>query len=89
MDIGTYTVFERVPGQLYGEGQGITQAGQDGAIWKGHGVGKMAGQGMSMSFRFSLAYQSGASGSLSRLKDILVIGEHEVDEAGNTKTRIY
>ena len=47
MDVGTYTVFERVPGQLYGEGQGITQGGSEGAIWRGHGVGKMAGQGMS------------------------------------------
>ena len=89
MDVGTYTVFERVPGQLYGEGQGITQGGSEGAIWRGHGVGKMAGQGMSMSFRFSLAYQSGPSGALSRLNDVLVIGEHEADEAGNVKTRIW
>jgi hypothetical protein len=89
MDIATYTVFERVPGQLYGEGQGITEGDGEGAIWKGHGIGKMAGRGMAMSFRFSIAYQAGATGKLSRLKDVLVIGEHEVDETGNTRTKFW
>ena len=89
-DVGTYTVFERVPGQLYGEGQGfLGSSGGEGAIWNGHGVGKMAGQGMSMSFRFSIAYQAGGSGKLSRLKDVLVIGEHEADDAGNVKTTLW
>ncbi|MBM2812007.1 MAG: hypothetical protein HW416_2766 [Chloroflexi bacterium] len=88
-DIGTYTVFERVPGQLYGEGQGILEAEGEGAIWNGHGVGKMAGNGMAMSIRFSVAYQAGSDGKLSRLKDCLVIGEHEVDADGNTKTRFW
>jgi hypothetical protein len=88
-DLATYTVFERVPGQLYGEGHGIIQADGEGAIWKGHGVGKMAGQGMAMSFRFSIACQAGAQGKLSRLKDVLLIGEHEVDADGNTKTAMW
>ena len=89
-DVGTYTVFERVPGQLYGEGQGIQQTTDgEGAIWNGHGVGKMAGKGMAMSFRFSVAFQAGPSGKLARLNDVLVIGEHEVDDAGNTKTTFW
>ena len=88
-DIGTYTVFERVPGQIYGEGQGIIGAGTEGAIWNGHGVGKASGPGMSMSIRFSIAFQAGPEGTLSRLKDCLVIGEHEVDAEGNTKTQIW
>lgn len=89
-DYGTYTVFERVPGQLYGEGQGFTgTADGEGAIWNGHGVGKMTGQGMAMSFRFSIAFQAGESGKLARLKDVLVIGEHEVDASGNTKTKLW
>jgi hypothetical protein len=88
-DIGTYTVFERVPGQIYAEGQGITGSAEgEGAIWKGHGVGK-GGSGMSMSARFSIAYQAGESGKLSRLKDVLVIGEHEVDDAGNITTTMW
>ena len=89
-DIGTYTVFERVPGQLYGEGRGyLGTADGEGAIWNGHGVGKMSGSGMAMSFRYSVAYQAGATGKLARLNDVLVIGEHEVDEAGNTKTTLW
>jgi len=89
-DYGTYTVFERVPGQLYLEGQGFTgTADGEGAIWNGHGVGKLTGQGMAMSFRFSIAFQAGESGKLARLKDVLVIGEHEVDASGNTKTKLW
>jgi hypothetical protein len=89
-DYGTYTVFERVPGQMYGEGQGFTgTADGEGAIWNGHGVGKATGAGMAMSFRFSIAYQAGPTGKLARLKEVLVIGEHEVDASGNTKTRIW
>lgn len=87
-DIGTYTVFERVPGQLYGEGRGIFEVGGEGAIWNGHGVGRGGGS-MAMSFRFSIAFQAAATGKLSRLKDVLVIGEHEVDEAGNTTTTLW
>jgi hypothetical protein len=89
MDIGTYTIFERVPGQVYGEGQGMTQIGADGAIWNGHGVGSATGEGMATSIRFSIAYQAGTSGGLARLNQVLVIGEHEVDAEGNTKTTFW
>ena len=89
VNTGTYTVFERVPGQIYGQGQGILQAGMEGAIWNGHGVGKMVGAGMAMSVRFSVAYQAGPAGKLSGLNSVLVIGEHEVDEAGNTTTKFW
>jgi hypothetical protein len=88
-DIGTYTVFERVPGQIYGEGQGILGTSDgEGAIWNGHGISKSSG-GMAMSIRYSIAFQAGATGKLSRLKDVLVIGEHEVDEQGNTRSTLW
>jgi hypothetical protein len=90
MDIGTYTIFERVPGQIYGEGQGITSSADgESAIWNGHGVGRATGQGMGTSIRFSIAYQAGPSGQLSRLNQVLVIGEHEVDDDGNTRTTFW
>ena len=89
-DFGSYTVFERVPGQMYGEGIGFTgSASGEGAIWNGHAIGRMTGQGMAMSIRFSIAYQAQGTGKLSRLKDTLVIGEHEVDADGNTKTMLW
>jgi hypothetical protein len=89
-EMGTYTVLERVGGQLYGEGQGIWMtADGDSAIWKGHGVGKPTGSGMGMSFRYSAAFQAAADGKLARLNNVLVIGEHEVDAEGNTHTTCW
>lgn len=88
-DYATYTVFERVPGQLYGEGQGIIEAAEAGAIYNGHGVSRMAGAGMQVAFRFSIAFQAGADGPFARLNNVLVIGEHDVDDQGNTKTTIW
>lgn len=87
-NFGTYTVYERVPGQLFGTGQGIvgTKDGE-GAIWTGHGVGRMTGEGMGMSFRFSLAFQAGAEGKLSKLNGMLLVGEHEVSENNETQTK--
>jgi hypothetical protein len=90
MNMGTYTAFERVAGQIYGEGQGIiSTADGESAIWNGHGVGRMTGNGMGMSFRFSIAYQAPPTGKLARLNEVLVIGEHEVDNDGNTQTRYW
>ena len=91
MNIGTYTIFERVPGQIYGQGQGIFEsAGGDGAIWNGHAIGRPGSSGgMSTSIRFSIAFQAGQTGPLSRLNSVLVIGEHEVDVEGFTKTTFW
>ena len=89
-DMGTYQVFERVPSQLFGEGQGIifTSEGES-AIWRAHGVGHMTGKGMAMSFRFSCAFQAGPTGKLARLNKVLVIGEHEVDAEGNAHSILW
>ena len=47
MNMGTFTAFERVPGQMYAEGQGIIMtADGESAIWNGHGVGHPNGDGM-------------------------------------------
>jgi hypothetical protein len=89
-DMGTYTVFERVPGQLYGEGRGITMtADGQGAIWNGHGVGHMTGEGMGMTFRFAIAYQAPVSGALSGLNAVLVIGEHTANNDGSIQTSVW
>jgi len=86
----TYTAFERVPGQIYGQGQGLL-ATTDGetAMWNGHGVAHMTGPGAGMSFRYSIAVQAGSGGKLARLNSVLVVGEHEVDEQGNTRTNMF
>jgi hypothetical protein len=83
----TYTIKERVGGQLFGEGQGIWMtADGESAIYNGHGVGRPTGDGMAMSIRFSLAFQAAPGTKLERLNNVLVIGEHEVDAEGNTSS---
>jgi hypothetical protein len=89
-NLGTYTVFERVPGQLYGEGQGIFQIGRgEDAIWDGHGVSKTGEHGMRTAFRFSLTVQAGPTSRLTRLNEVLVVGEHDMGESGQTTTNYW
>ncbi len=83
--MGTFVAFERVPGQMYAEGQGIVgTADGEGAIWNGHGVGHMGGDagGMTMSIRYSVAYQANPSGALAALNGALIVGEFETKSDG-------
>ena len=85
MGIGTYEVFERVSGQLYGVGQGMirTQDGE-GAIWNGHGVGTPTPDG-GVKFAASAAFQASAQGKLSRLNQVLVLVQHTASGDGSVK----
>jgi hypothetical protein len=88
MNMGTYTVYERVPGQLYGEGRGIFMSSDgESGIWNGHGVGRMTGDGMGVAFASSIAIQ--ASPGLSQLNGMLVIVEHTTDNEGNARSVLY
>jgi hypothetical protein len=88
MNMGTYEVFERIPGQIYGEGRGIFMSmdGQ-GAIWNGHGIGVGREDG-SISFAASVAFQAG-EGALSRLNGLLVLVEHRTDMQGNAASTLH
>ena len=78
VNLGTFTAFERVPGQMYAEGQGIIEtADGDGAIWNGHGVGYPNGDGMGVTIRYSVAFQASAGGKLAALNTVLGVGEFE------------
>jgi hypothetical protein len=89
MNMGTYTVFERLPGQTYAEGQGIfmTMSGQ-GAIWNGHGIGTFAEDGK-INFAASVAFQAPTEGELSRLNGVLCVVEHHTDMEGNASSVLY
>ena len=87
-DMGTFTAFERVPGQMYAEGVGMLFAGTEGAIWNGHGIGRMGDTG-NISVRFAIALQAGQDGPLARLNECLVIGEYEQDAEGNTHSTLW
>jgi hypothetical protein len=85
---GTYEVFERVPGQLYGEGQGMihTQDGE-GAIWNGHGVGTVTPEG-GLRFAASCTYQAPHTGKLARLNAVLVVVEHTAAADGSVRSTL-
>jgi hypothetical protein len=85
---GTYTIVERGPGQVYGQGQGIFMTGDgQSAIWNGHGVARMDETG-AMHIAVSIAFQS-TSERLSRLNAMLVVGEHHSDTQNNASTDLY
>jgi hypothetical protein len=86
-NMGTYTVYERIPGQMYGEGQGIVMTGDgQAAIWSGHGIGHMDGD--TMVFAAGISFQAG-EGSLSRLNDCLVVVEHRAGMDGNVHSNLF
>jgi hypothetical protein len=87
-NIGTYTSRPRADGTLAGEGQGIF-ATLDGELitWKGIGSGTMKAGG-AVSYRGALTFES-TSERFARLNAIAGVFEFEVDEAGNTRTRMW
>ena len=88
MNMGTYTVFERIPSQMYGEGRGIFMTTDGaGAIWNGHGVGHPNENG-SISFAAGIAIQTDSE-KLKRLNDVLVVVEHTTDMEGNANSVLY
>jgi hypothetical protein len=89
MNMGTYTIFERIPGQIYGEGRGIfmTADGQ-GAIWNGHGIGHATADGMGVAFAASVAFQTDSE-KLARLNSVLVAVEHTTDGEGNAHSSLF
>jgi hypothetical protein len=87
-NLGTYVVWERIPGQLYGEGQGIVMTSDgESAIWNGHGIGKGAEDG-GMTFAASVAFQAG-TGKLARLNEVLVVAEHHAHADGHIHSTLY
>jgi hypothetical protein len=88
-NMGTYVVYERLDGQMYGEGQGIIMTAEgEGAIWTGHGIGHPTGDGMGMAFASSVAFQTN-SAKLADLNKCLVVLEHTIDGAGNATSVLY
>ena len=89
-NIGTYTAYERIPGQMYGEGTGITMtATGESAIWNAFGIGAPTGEGMGIRWKVALNFQAGAGGKLERLNSIVGIAEYVVDGEGNSTATIH
>jgi hypothetical protein len=94
-DIGTYCTVMREgsePGVMYGEGQGVitTKDGQGMATWTGQGIGRFAAPGK-ISFRGSVFYRttSTGGGKISFLNNVVGVFEYEMDEQGNSSTKVW
>jgi hypothetical protein len=87
-NLGTYTIAERGPGQVYGQGQGMfmTPDGQS-AIWNGHGVARI-GDGGAMHIAASIVYQT-TSEKLAKLNGMLVLVEHHADMENNASSDLF
>ena len=84
---GTYVAQVRPDGSIYGEGQGVNMSAKgELAQWKGMGVGKFVGAGVS--YRGVLSFQSN-SPTFSRLNTIAVVFEFETDAKGNTQSKLW
>lgn len=88
-DLGTYQSQLTEAGVLRGKGQGMLMTKEGEVItWTGEGVGKPTGKGLAASWRGSIYYQT-ASQRLANLNGLCAVFEHEVDEAGNLKSKIF
>jgi hypothetical protein len=93
--IGTYSTVLRENGVLYGEGQGVitTTDDKEMATWTGQGIGRISSSGKT-SFRGSLFFriiypQLSSSRKLSVLNNAVGVFEYEVDEIGNTFSKVW
>lgn len=94
-DIGTYCTVMREgsePGVMYGEGQGVitTKDGQGMTTWTGQGIGRFTAPGK-ISFRGSVFYRttSTGGGKISFLNNVVGVFEYEMDEQGNSSTKVW
>ncbi len=87
--LGTYTSVTRPDGSVFGEGQGVAMgASGERASWVGQGIGKLAGRGQAISYRGAIFYQS-ATPQWAALNGMVTVFEYEVDEQGNTTSKLW
>jgi hypothetical protein len=89
MHLGTFTVFERIPGQLFGEGRGIWMAkdGSASTIWSGQGVGTPT-EGGGVKIAAAISFQAGDD-LFAPLARCLVLVEHETRGDGTVHSNLY
>jgi len=87
--LGTYISTLMPTGNFNGVGQGVvmTQDG-DSATWTGTGVGTPTGKGFAASWRGAIFFQTSSQrpGGLNKFATVF---EFEVDENGNTSTKLW
>jgi hypothetical protein len=86
-EIGTYVSTIRSDGSIYGEGEGVLMTAEGPLTWKGAGVGTFGERG-AIRYRGAIYYHS-ASPKFSRLNAVAGVFEFDVDEAGNTQSKLW
>lgn len=88
-ELCTYQSELTAAGVMRGQGQGVLTT-KDGELitWTGEGIGKPKGKGSAASWRGSMFYQTSCQ-RLANLNGLCAVFEHEVDEDGNAKSRVY
>jgi hypothetical protein len=85
---GTYSAMVRPDGSLYGEGEGAYTTGDGEMVtWKGSGLGRFKDHG-AVSYRGILYYRT-TSQKLAKLNTVAGVFEYEVDERGNTRSKVW
>ena len=88
-NLGTYISTLLPSGVLNGTGQGVVMTKDgDTATWTGTGVGKPTGQGLAVSWRGAIYFQT-SSQRLEGLNKFATIFEYEIDENGNTSAKFW
>lgn len=88
-NMGTYIATLTPTGMFNGTGQGMVMTRDgDTLTWTGTGVGKPTGKGSAASWRGALYFQT-SSQRLAGLNKMATLFEHEVDENGNTSTKMW
>ncbi|MGD1072281.1 MAG: hypothetical protein ABSB15_19320 [Bryobacteraceae bacterium] len=87
MEIGTYTSEIRSDGTIYGEGHGVLMTAEGGITWKGAGVGVFKERG-AVSYRGAIYFHT-AVAKFAQLNTVAGVFEFEVDENGNTQTKVW
>lgn len=87
--VGTYTSTLTPNGVFNGAGQGVVTT-KDGEtlMWTGTGVGKPSGKGLAAKWRGALFFQT-SSARFAKLNEIATVFEYEVDENGNTASKLW
>jgi hypothetical protein len=90
--MATFWTIPRGNGVLYGEGQGVITT-RDGsaemATEIGRGIGQFIDGGKQVKFRGSFFYRASSTGKLAFLNNLVGVFEYEVDEAGNTRHKVW
>jgi hypothetical protein len=88
-NLGTYISTLMPTGIFNGNGQGVAMTPDgDTVTWTGTGVGKPTGKGHAASWRGALYFQT-SSQRLAGLNKIATVFEYEIDENGNSSTKLW